>query len=95
VARQYGLLREHPGLARWDQEALESAEYKHGLFTQALLEALNGNADATHQGRVDTLQLSEYLQKCVPDLAKAFKYEQNPQFFRGRDAETYAVALVR
>lgn len=81
--------------ARWDQEALESAEYKHGLFTQALLEALNGEADAKHQGRVDTLQLNEYLQTRVPELAKAFKYEQNPQFFKGRDAETYTLALVR
>jgi WD40 repeat protein len=81
--------------ARWDQEALESAEYKHGLFTQALLEALNGEADATHQGRVDTLQLNEYLQKRVPELAKALKYEQNPQFFKGRDAETYTLAVMR
>jgi WD40 repeat protein len=81
--------------ARWDQEALESAEYKHGLFTQALLEALNGEADTTHQGRVDTLQLNEYLQKRVPELAKAFKYDQNPQFFKGRDAEIYTLALVR
>ncbi len=81
--------------ARWDQEALESAEYKHGLFTQALLEALNGKADAMHQGRVDTLQLNDYLQKRVPELAKAFRYEQNPQFFKGRDAETYTLALVR
>jgi WD40 repeat protein len=81
--------------ARWDQEALESTEYKHGLFTQALLEGLSGEADATRQGRVDTLQLNEYLQKRVPELAEALKYEQNPQFFRGRDAETYILAVVR
>jgi WD40 repeat protein len=81
--------------ARWDQEALESAEYKHGLFTQALLEALKGEADATHQGRVDTLRLNEYLQKRVPELAKALKGEQNPQFFKGRDAETYTLAVVQ
>jgi WD40 repeat protein len=81
--------------ARWDQEALESAEYQHGLFTQALLEALNGEADTTHQGRVDTVQLNEYLQKRVPELAKALKYRQNPQFFKGRDAETYILALVQ
>jgi WD40 repeat protein len=81
--------------ARWDQEALESAEYKHGLFTQALLEALNGEADASHRGHVDTLQLNEYLQKRVPELAKALKYEQNPQFFKGRDAETYTLTVTR
>jgi WD40 repeat protein len=81
--------------ARWDQEALESAEYKHGLFTQALLEGLGGEADAKHRGRVDTLQLNEYLQKRVPELAKALKLEQNPQFFKGRDAETYTLAVMQ
>ncbi|MBO0765403.1 MAG: caspase family protein [Hyphomicrobiaceae bacterium] len=81
--------------ARWDQEALESVEYRHGIFTQALLEALKGDADATHQGRVDTLQLNEYLQRRVPELAKALKGEQNPQFYKGRDAETYTLAVVR
>ncbi len=79
--------------ARWDQEALESAQFKHGLFTEALVEALSGKADTEHRGRVDTAQLNDYLQKRVPELAKLLKREQNPQFFKGRDAETYTLAL--
>jgi WD40 repeat protein len=80
--------------ARWDQEAMESAQFKHGLFTQALVEALNGEADSDHQGRVDTAQLNDYLQRRVPELAKPLKHEQNPQFFKGRDAETYTLAVL-
>ncbi len=78
--------------ARWDQEALESDEFKHGLFTQALVEGLGGAADRTRSGRVDTVQLNNYLQIRVPELAKPFLREQNPQFFKGRDAEVYPLA---
>src|SRR5208282_5545695 len=53
--------------ARWDQEALESAAFKHGLFTEALVEGLAGAADAGKAGHVDTAQLNDYLQKRVPE----------------------------
>ncbi len=80
--------------ARWDQEALESDAFKHGLFTQALVEGLAGAADGAKSGRVDTVQLNLYLQTRVPELAKPFEREQNPQFFKGRDAEVYTLAVV-
>ena len=80
--------------ARWDQEALESDTMKHGIFTAALLEGLSGKADASKAGHVDTVQLSEYLQQRVPELAKPFQHDQNPQFFRGRDAEVYTLAMT-
>ena len=81
--------------ARWDQEALESSVFKHGLFTQALVEGLGGAADSTKSGRVDTVQLNGYLQARVPELAKPFQREQNPQFFKGRDAEVYPLAAFK
>jgi WD40 repeat protein len=81
--------------ARWDQEALESDAMKHGIFTAALLEGLSGKADARKAGHVDTVQLSEYLRERVPELAKPFRHDQNPQFFRGRDAEVYTLAVTR
>ncbi|MGO9487342.1 MAG: PDZ domain-containing protein [Rhodomicrobium sp.] len=82
--------------ARWDQEALESPVFKHGLFTQALVEALrDGKADLNHDGHVDTGQLNDYLQKRVPELAKPLDHEQNPQFFKGRDAEVYTLAAFK
>jgi WD40 repeat protein len=80
--------------ARWDQEALESDAMKHGIFTAALLEGLSGKADASKAGHVDTVQLGEYLQRRVPELAKPFRHEQNPQFFKGRDAESYTLAVT-
>jgi WD40 repeat protein len=75
--------------ARWDQEALESSALGHGLFTHALVEGLGGAADTAKSGRVDTVQLSDYLQRRVPELAKPFQREQNPQVFKGRDALDY------
>ncbi len=78
--------------ARWDQEALESETVKHGLFTYALVEGMAGAADLNHDGRVDTAELAEYLRKRVPELAAKLKAEQEPQFFRGRDAEIYPLA---
>jgi hypothetical protein len=81
--------------ARWDQEALESSVFKHGLFTQALVEGLDGAADTAKSGRVDTVQLNGYLQARVPELAKPFQREQNPQFFKGRDAEVYPLAAIK
>ena len=78
--------------ARWDQLALESSEFRHGLFTQALVEGLRGAADIAKTGRVDTSQLNDYLQRRVPELASSFKYEQNPQFFKARDAQTFVLA---
>ena len=81
--------------ARWDQEALESSALGHGLFTHALVEGLGGAADAAKSGRVDTVQLSDYLQKRVPELAKPFQREQNPQVFKGRDAEVYTLAAPK
>ncbi|MFZ1108755.1 MAG: PDZ domain-containing protein [Rhodomicrobium sp.] len=80
--------------ARWDQFALESPEFKHGLFTYALVEGLGGAADANHDGRVDTAELAEYLRKRVPELAAKLQGEQEPQFFKGRDAEVYPIAAL-
>ncbi|MGO9171924.1 MAG: caspase domain-containing protein [Rhodomicrobium sp.] len=80
--------------ARWDQLSLESDDFKHGLFTQALIEGLSGAA-ANKDGLVDTFGLYDYLRKRVPELAKSLGLEQDPQFFRGRDAEKSILAVVR
>ena len=81
--------------ARWDQEALESPDFKHGLFTEALVEGLAGAADIKKDGHVDTAELNDYLQKRVPELANSLQHEQNPQFFKGRDAEVYTLAAFK
>ncbi len=80
--------------ARWDQLAWESPQLGHGFFTEAIVEGLSGKAAGGTGGQVDTLQLNGYLQTRVHELAKAIGQEQDPQFFKGRDAEVYTLAVV-
>jgi hypothetical protein len=56
---------------------------------------VSGAADLNHGGRVDTGELAEYLRKRVPEPAAKLKGEQEPQFFKGRDAEVYPIAALR
>lgn len=60
------------------QEALEG--YKgHGLFTYVVVEGLNGKADADKDGYVKTLELADYADTQVPELAdRIFKRKQFP-----------------
>ncbi len=60
------------------QEALEG--YKgHGLFTYVVVEGLNGKADADKDGYVKTLELADFVDTQVPDLAeRVFKRKQFP-----------------
>ncbi|MDD4927803.1 MAG: caspase family protein [Gallionella sp.] len=60
------------------QEALEG--YKnHGLFTWVVVEGLNGDADADKDGFVKTLELADYVDNQVPELAeRVFHHKQFP-----------------
>ena len=75
--------------ARFDQEALEAQQLGHGLFTYAVIEGLEGRGSLNRQ--VSTKDLAEYVTRRVSFLAKSLGTEQEPQFFRGRDAEDYVV----
>jgi len=61
-----------------NQEALEG--YKgHGLFTYVVVEGLNGAADADNDGFVKTLELADYVDNQVPELAeRLFNHKQFP-----------------
>lgn len=78
--------------ARWDQEAMERSDLGHGLFTYAIVEGLNGAA-RNKAGEVRAEGLRDYLHVRVNELARQIKHQQEPQYFRGRDAENYV--LVR
>lgn len=60
------------------QEALEG--YKnHGLFTWVVVEGLNGAADTDRDGFVKTLELADYVDNQVPELAeRVFSHKQFP-----------------
>lgn len=60
------------------QEALEG--YKgHGLLTYVLTQGLNGYADSDQDGFVKTLEISNYVEDTVPEIAeREFKRAQYP-----------------
>lgn len=60
------------------QEALEGYN-NHGLFTYVLAEGLKGAADTDKDGYVKTLELADYVDTKVPELAeKVFRHKQYP-----------------
>ncbi|EDZ63811.1 putative cysteine peptidase containing WD40 repe at domain [Sulfurimonas gotlandica GD1] len=60
------------------QEALEG--YKgHGLLTYVLAEGLKGNADSDRDGYIKTLEIANFVEDTVPEIAeKEFKRAQYP-----------------
>lgn len=81
--------------ARWDQQAMERADLGggHGLFTYATIEGIEGRAASGGAGGpVTALALRDFLVARVGELAKPLNHAQEPQYFRGRDAEDYVLA---
>jgi hypothetical protein len=78
--------------ARFDQEAMEDPSLKHGLFTYAVVEGLEGKAMVAPKGEISTKSLADYVVGRVSTMAKALKGEQVPQYFKGRDAEDFVLA---
>ncbi|MBC6993111.1 caspase family protein [Neolewinella lacunae] len=76
------------------QEAHELAELGHGLFTYAMLAALNGAADGVKDGRITVSELKAYLSDQVPELAQRYRgAAQYPNTFgKGQD---FPLVLVR
>lgn len=63
--------------ARPGEEAQESGRWKHGVFTFALLEAIEGRADFNGDGAVDTTELFQYTERRVAELTDG---RQHPHF---------------
>jgi hypothetical protein len=78
--------------ARFDQTAREDDTLGHGLFTYAVVEGLEGKGGIAARRQISTKELADYVIKRVEELAKAQKAEQEPQYFKGRDAEDYVLA---
>ena len=69
------------------QFATEFETLKHGVFTYALLEALDGKADIGGDGKITVSEIKFYLEDRVPDLTKQYGGEsQYPMaWMRGSD----------
>jgi len=63
--------------------AFESSEQSNGLFTYALMEALDGKADPNKDGQITISTVGDYVKKRVQDLTKG---KQNPNL-RGVNLE--------
>jgi uncharacterized caspase-like protein len=79
--------------SRWDQEAVELPSLGHGAFTYAVVEGINGKA-RNEAGEVRAKGLHDFLRIRVRELASRLKKEQEPQYYRARDAEDYILARV-
>jgi WD40 repeat protein len=78
--------------ARFDQTAKEDDKLGHGLFTYAVVEGLEGKGGTASRRQISTKELADYVIKRVEELAKAQNTSQEPQYFKGRDAEDYVLA---
>ena len=57
-----------------------------------MVEGLEGKGEFGAKREISTKELADYVVKRVDQLAKAMKGEQEPQYFKGRDAEDYVLA---
>jgi uncharacterized caspase-like protein len=78
--------------ARFDQEALEDTKLGRGLFTYAVVEGLQGKGELAAKKQISTKDLASYVVQRVEELANRQNASQEPQDFKGRDAEDYALA---
>lgn len=59
-----------------EQYATEFAKLGHGIYTYALLEALNGEADGGRRdGKITVKEIEAYLSDRVPELSEQYKGE--------------------
>lgn len=56
-----------------DQFASEFDKLGHGIFTYALLEGINGKADANGDKKLTVRELSTYVENLVPELSEQLK----------------------
>lgn len=93
--RELAVLSRETGIAtiaacRPGELAYEDPKLRHGVFTYAVLEALEGRA-ANSFGEITVLSLSEYLLKRVPQLAEG---RQNP-YIEYAGSETLVIVAGR
>ena len=78
--------------ADWNEQSVANSRLGHGLFTFALVEGLAGKAAGEQQRQISTKGLYDYIATRVSALAKELNVTQQPQYFKGRDADDYMLA---
>jgi uncharacterized caspase-like protein len=64
--------------SRGEEKSLEHADWQHGAFCKAILEALAGKADANHDTRITLAELQEYTTRRVAELTQDRQHPQLP-----------------
>ena len=72
--------------------AFESSEQSNGLFTYALMEALDGKATPNKDGQITISSIGDYVKKRVQDLTKG---RQNPNLRGVNLEEDFALSTVK
>jgi WD40 repeat protein len=80
--------------SRGDQQSLEIETYRHGIFTYAILQGLQGEADTYKKGVVTTTALELYLKYKIPELAELVKRQQNPVIFRAGGLDEFEMVIL-
>ncbi|MBK9246596.1 MAG: caspase family protein [Ignavibacteria bacterium] len=75
------------------QVARESDYLKHGLFTTALIEGLNGRAASSEDKQVSLFTLQDYIQKRIKKLVTDSHTNQTP-IFRSDDTDGFIVTQL-
>ena len=79
-----------------DKPAIEAKSFGHGAFTKFLLEGFRGAADTEASvGRIDLLEIADYVAREVPRVARTADYAQTPTFAPKWLFEEVPVPLVR
>ena len=81
--------------SRSDQQSLEIPQYKHGLFTYAILQGLKGEADLLKKGAITTTALELYLRGKIKELAELEKHQQNPVIFRAGGLDEFEMVILK
>jgi WD40 repeat protein/uncharacterized caspase-like protein len=70
----------------------ESASWKHGAFTYALLEGLSGKADMMKDGKITMKELDAYVSELVPQITDG---AQHPITYTPEGYVNFPLSLVR
>jgi hypothetical protein len=80
-----------------EEQSFENSDIGHGLFTQALLDGLSGQADTDHNGIVDVTELQQHVQVAVPLAIEKLKeeYDARGETFPGEQHPVYVPTVSR
>jgi hypothetical protein len=62
--------------SRCNEKSWENIAWKHGAFTKAILEGLDGRADTSKDSFISIKELVDYVKSAVPDMVKNVIHEE-------------------